>query len=338
MAEEDGLKVRAETLRRWQRAAGLGGPRRKRRGYRKRRERKGHFGEMVQLGASFHRWLEERGERGCLMHMIDDATGRIELQFSEGETTWAAARALRRWIEQYGIPRVLYTDGDMVYVSSGCKNGNREEAQSRTQFGRMCQRLGIRILAANSPQAKGGVERGHGTHQDRRIKKLRLKAISDYDRANQYLASAYVAEHHRKFARAAASAVDYHRAIPRGKELDEVFALEQERVISNDWVVSYGGQCWQLERQCQHYALARSKVLIREWEDGTIVILYRGGSLPFRKYEETVAVAPAAPRSEPVSAARRRHRPAAHHPWTRRVQQMAVFIHQQIFECICLNL
>jgi hypothetical protein len=77
----------AETLRRWQRAEGLGGPRRKRRGYRKRRERKGHFGEMVQLDASFHRWLEERGERGCLMHMIDDATGRIELQFSEGETT-----------------------------------------------------------------------------------------------------------------------------------------------------------------------------------------------------------------------------------------------------------
>ena len=318
LAEEDGLKIGAETLRRWQRAEGLGGPRRKRRAYRKRRERKAHFGEMVQLDASFHRWLEERGERGCLMHMIDDATGRIELQFSEGETTWAAARILRRWIEQYGIPHVLYTDWDMVYVSSGCKSGNRAEAQSRTQFGRMCQRLGIRIIAANSPQAKGRVERGHGTHQDRLIKKLRLKAITDYGRANQYLASAYITEHNGKFARAAASALDYHRAIPSAKELDEVFALEQERVISNDWVVSYGGQRWQLERQCQHYAPVRSRVLIREWEDGTMVMLYRGRSLHFHKYEEPVAVAPVAPRSEPVSAARRRHRPAAHHPWNRK--------------------
>jgi len=174
----------------------------------------------------------------------------------------------------------------------------------------MCQRLGIRIIAANSPQAKGRVERGHGTHQDRLIKKLRLRAITDYDGANQYLASAYIAEHNRKFARAAASAVDYHRAMPTTKELDEVFALEQERVISNDWVVTYGGQRWQLQRPCQHYAPARSRVLIREWEDGTIVILYRGRSLPFCPYEEPVAVA--------AVAARRRHRPAAHHPWTKK--------------------
>lgn len=318
LAEEDKLEIASETLRRWMRVEGLGGRQRKSRGYRKRRERKAHFGEMVQLDASFHRWLEQRGERGCLMHMIDDATGRVELQFSEGETTWAAARILRRWMEQYGIPRVLYTDWDMVYVSSGCKNGNREEAQSRTQFGQMCQRLGIRIIPANSPQAKGRVERGHGTHQDRLIKKLRLQAIADYAGANRYLKSHYIAAHNRQFARAAASAADYHRALPTARELDEMLTLQEERVISNDWVVSYAGQRWQLERGCQHYAPAQARVLVREREDGSITIWYRGRSLPFGKYQESAPVVPVAPRSEPVSAARRGHRPAAHHPWARK--------------------
>jgi len=318
LGEEDKLRIASETLRRWMRAEGLGGPQRKRRPYRQRRARKLHFGEMVQLDASFHRWLEDRGGKGCLMHMIDDATGKIELQFSEGETTWAAARILRRWIEQYGIPRTLYTDWDTVYVSSAGQPGNGEEAQSRTHFGRMCQRLGIRIIAANSPQAKGRVERGHGTHQDRLIKKLRLQGIADYANANGYLQSHYLAEHNRKFARAAAAEADYHRALAKAKQLDEALMLEEERVISNDWVVSYGGQRWQLQRQCRHYAPAKGRVLVREREDGTFTILYRGRSLPFRKYEEPVRVLPVAARSEPGFAARRKPRPAAHHPWTKK--------------------
>jgi hypothetical protein len=121
----------------------------------------------VQLDGSFHEWLEEREPRGCLMHMVDDATRQGLGCFSEEETIWAAAGVLRRWIERHGVPQALYTDWKNVYV----RPPNAEERASGeaavTQFGRMCAKLGIRIIAASSPQAKGRVERAHGTHQDR---------------------------------------------------------------------------------------------------------------------------------------------------------------------------
>ena len=110
LAEEAGLAVAAETLRRWMKAAGLWRGQRRRKAYRQRRERQPHFGELVQLDASFHPWLEDRAAHGCLMHMVDDATGTVLCQFSAGETTWAAAHLLRAWIERYGVPRALYTD------------------------------------------------------------------------------------------------------------------------------------------------------------------------------------------------------------------------------------
>src|SRR5881397_473674 len=116
LEEEDGLQVAAETLRRWMKAAGLWRRQRARKPYRQRRMRKPHFGELVQLDASFHPWLEDRAANGCLMHMVDDATGTVLCQFSAGETTWAAAHLLRAWIERYGVPRALYTDWKNVYV------------------------------------------------------------------------------------------------------------------------------------------------------------------------------------------------------------------------------
>jgi transposase len=174
LGEEDGLCVHAETLRRWMGEAGLWRRARRRQPYRQRRERKAHFGELVQLDGSFHEWLEERGRRGCLMHMVDDATSTVTCQFSREETIWAAVGVLRVWIEYYGVPRALYTDWKNVYVRAGTEGEKCEGRVPLTQFGRMCGKLGIRIIAANSPQAKGRVERVHGTHQDRLVKKLRL--------------------------------------------------------------------------------------------------------------------------------------------------------------------
>ena len=129
LASDDGLAVQAETLRRWMREAGLWRRQRRRKPYRQRRERKAHFGELVQLDGSFHEWLEERGERGCLMHMVDDATSTVLGRFTQEETTWAAARVLRSWIERYGVPRALYTDWKNVYVRAHRtrKNGMRGE-------------------------------------------------------------------------------------------------------------------------------------------------------------------------------------------------------------------
>jgi transposase len=167
LASDDGFTVPGESLRRWMREAGLWSRRRKRKPYRQRRERKAHFGELVQLDGSFHHWLEERAGEACLMHMIDDATHTVHAQFSAQETIWAAVHLLRGWIERHGIPRALYTDWKSVYVRAATTREQCAGTVPLTQFGRMCQKLGIRIIAASSPQAKGRVERMHGTHQDR---------------------------------------------------------------------------------------------------------------------------------------------------------------------------
>jgi transposase len=211
LASDDRLVVHSETLRRWMQEAGLWRRQRRRKPYRQRREAKAHFGELVQMDGSFHEWLEERGPRGCLMHMVDDATAQAMGRFSAEETTWAAAGLLRGWIERYGIPQALYTDWKNVYVRPPNPQERMRGEAAVTQFGRMCARLGIRIIAASSPQAKGRVERAHGTHQDRLVKKLRLAGIANYERANAYLDQHYLADHNHRYARASAQKADYHR-------------------------------------------------------------------------------------------------------------------------------
>lgn len=322
---EAGVTVSRQTLTRWLRAAGLWSGVRQRKPYRQRRQRREHFGELVQLDGSFHEWLEERGERGCLMHMVDDATSTAAGRFYPEETIWAAAGVLRHWIEQYGVPRALYTDWKNVYVRAATEAEKLAGEVPLTQFGRMCQRLGIRIIAANSPQAKGRVERAHGTHQDRLVKKLRLAGIADYEAANRYLDEHYLADHNRRYARPPASAVDYHGRRPTMRQLDEVFWLEEERVVSADWVVSYKTRLLQLERQSQHYAPARSRVTVRENEPGQLAILYRGRKLGFK--EIFVRAAPAAAPADTVhrldtrgdrrggTVGASRARPSQTHPW-----------------------
>ena len=149
---------------------------------------------------------------------------------------------LRSWIEKYGVPRALYTDWKNVYMREPTERERLRGKVPTTQFGRMCERLEIRIIAASSPQAKGRVERNNGVHQDRLVKKLRRKGIQDYEAANEYLEAEYLPEHNRRFAREAARAEDYHVRTPSAAKLREIFRLETERWISNDWVVQYRGQ------------------------------------------------------------------------------------------------
>jgi hypothetical protein len=273
----------------------------------------------VQLDGSFHEWLEERGPRGCLMHMVDDATTEALGWFSKEETIWAAAGVLRRWIERYGVPLALYTDWKNVYVRPPNAEERARGEPAVTQFGRMCAKLGIRIIAASSPQAKGRVERAHGTHQDRLVKKLRLAGIANYEQANAYLDQHYLAEHNRRYAHAAVASADYHRRRPTARQLDEVFWLEEERVVSGDWVVRYNNRLLQLERQSQHWAPAKSHVLVRENEAGEVAIHYRGQRLGFRELQPSKALGEgrgAAPSPAPPSPILRRSLPPApNHPW-----------------------
>jgi hypothetical protein len=273
--------------------------------------------------------LEERAGNRCLMHMVDDATSMVHCQFSEEETIWAAARLLRGWIEDHGVPRALYTDWKNVYVRAASERERREGRVPVTQFGRMCQKLGIRIIAASSPQAKGRVQRAHGTHQDRLIKKLRLAGIANYTEANRFLEEHYIPEHNQRYARLAAAPADYHRQRATARQLDEVFWLEEERTVSEDWVVRYKNHLLQLQRQMKHRAPAKSRVVVRENEAGGIAIHYRGQQL---RFSELVPVSTtmseergAAPSSAPPSPSPTRwhaYTPPRTHPWRRGYQHM----------------
>jgi transposase len=320
---EDGLEIAAETLRRWMLAEGLWSRMRRCRPHRKRRQRKPHFGELVQLDGSFHEWLEERGPGGCLMSMVDDATGTTLSRLGEQETIWAAANVLQAWIAEYGVPMALYTDWKNVYKREATEKERLRGEVPVTQFGGMCERLGIRIVAASSAQAKGRVERNHGTHQDRLIKKMRRKKIRTHEQANQFLQQEYLAEHNRRFARMPAAGEDYHRQAPSTRQLREVFRLETERTISNDWVVRYENRLFQVERRSQHYAPAQGKVMVCEWQDGSLAIEYRGQKLNWKEIREPVKE-PQPPGKKEGTRQRPRPNPAPDHPWRQQYQTIRV--------------
>ena len=319
LAEEDGIVVDHETLRLWMLSAGLWSRQRKRKKHCQRRERKAHFGELVQLDGSFHDWFEGRGPRGCLMDMVDDATNESLAGMGKEETIWAAAGVLRAWIEEHGVPQALYTDWKNVYKRKATPTEQLRGKVPLTQFGRMCQKLGIEIIAASSPQAKGRVERIHGVHQDRFIKKLRRKKIASYQAANEYLETAYLREHNRRFAREAAKPEDYHRRKPTARELREIFRLETERTISNDWVIRHEGRALQLQPSNRCYGPTKNKALVCEWEDRTMEVYYREERMAFTELREPVRKAeprPPAVRAIVVRKAKKDH------PWRQSYETM----------------
>jgi transposase len=325
LAEEDDVVVDHETLRRWMLAAGLWTRVRRRSPHRQRRARKAHFGELVQLDGSFHRWYEDRGPTRCVVTMVDDATSQSAGRMSGEETIWAAVAVLRGWIEQHGVPLALYTDWKNVYVRAASEAARAAGVVPLTQFGRMCAALGITIIAASSPQAKGRVERNHGTHQDRLVKKLRRRGIGDDVTANAYLEAEYWPAHNARFAQPPAAAADFHRRPPTARALDQVFRLEEPRTVGRDWVVRYHNRALQLARQSR-YAPARSTVTVCEWADGRLAIEYRGRVVPWTDVttvapSKTAATAPTARPLEPVAPPAPRP-PDADHPWRRSYQTM----------------
>jgi len=312
LEEDHGITVDAETLRRWMLAEGLWTRERKRKAYRQRRVRRAHFGELVQMDGSFEAWLEERGPRGCLIHMVDDATSRSLAKFDREETTWGVADTLWAWVKEYGIPRALYVDWKSVYQSAPTARQKQEGSVPISQFGRMCRKLGIELIGANSPQAKGRVERGHGTHQDRLIKKMRLKKISSYEAANGFLADGYLAQHNGKYAVEAREEADYHLRVPPRLDLNQVFCLEEERVVSSDWVVQYGPRWLQIEREGQRTRVDRgATVTVREHRDGSLSLWLNRVELRWHEIPERPRKAKALPKRHVVV----RRPPPAAHPW-----------------------
>ena len=297
MAEQllkEKLVVDHETLRRWRLAEGKHTVRRRQQKHRQWRERKPSFGAMVQLDGSHHDWLEGRGPKCVLMVMVDDATNRMRSRFFEEETTRASYDVLEGWVRQHGLMGSLYVDRDSIYRCEGVASIAEQLAgkQPQTQFGRAMEELGVELILANSPQAKGRVERMNGVLQDRLVKELRLAGISDIESANRFLDSKYLRQFNRQFARVAASPVDMHRGVPRN--LNEVLSWEQERVVQGDWTVACAGKRYQLDRQHQELSLVRRKVIVRT-----------------RKARPEKANQPKGVKTKTEKA------PAASHPWRR---------------------
>jgi hypothetical protein len=285
MAEQllkEKLVVDHETLRRWLLVAGKRTVRRRKQPHRQWRERKPCFGAMVQLDGSHHDWFEGRGPKCVLMVMVDDATNRMRARFFAEETTRASYDVLEGWIRKHGLPGSLYVDRDSIYRCEGEASIAEQLAgkEPQTQFGRAMEQLGVVLILAHSPQAKGRVERMNGVLQDRLVKELRLARINDMERANRFLDGKYLRAFGRRFARTAASPVDVHRAVPRN--LDAVLSWEEERVVQGDWTVACAGKRYQLDAQHEALSLVRRKVIVRTLRNGRVQVVYRGQPLKWR--------------------------------------------------------
>jgi molybdenum-dependent DNA-binding transcriptional regulator ModE len=310
--EQEGLKVDHETLRRWLIEGGLWRIGRKRQRHRAWRERKECFGQMVQSDGSHHDWFEGRRDKAVLMVMIDDATNHTMARFSEEETTEAAYDLFEQWVREHGVPASLYVDRDSIYRCERSPSIAEQVAQKepQTQFGRAMGQLGVELILANSPQAKGRVERCNGLLQDRLVKELRLAQISDLGAANEFLRKQFLPDLNRRFRKEARSATDAHRR--NEWKLAEVLSWEDRRVVGNDWTVAWQGRWFQIDRQHEALNLAGRPVLVRRHRSGRVELLHGGRKLRMRELPARVVRTAPAPRR-----IGRTHlqKPSANHPW-----------------------
>lgn len=311
---KDGMAVDHETLRRWLKETGEWRPRRRRQKHRQWRERKASFGQMVQMDGSEHDWFEGRRGRAVLMVAVDDATNRVMARFFEGETTHACYDVIEGWIGRHGVPQSLYVDRDSIYRCERKPSVAEEVAgeKARTQFGRAMKELGVELILANSPQAKGRVERMNGTLQDRLVKEMRLAGIRELEAANEYLERVYLPEHNRRFMVKAANEADVHRGMPR--ELDRILSWTEQRRVQRDWTVVWEGRWMQIQPEHQGLNLVGQAVEIRRLRDERIVLLKGRQTL---RWKELPGRPARAQKVRPEARKTVKRVPGAEHPWKR---------------------
>jgi transposase len=254
-----------------------------------KRERKECFGEMLQIDGTFHRWftseeLKEEDRKACLINLIDDSANTNLMLFDKQETMICACKVLWLWICKYGIPQSIYCDRRNMYVGSG--NKDKESLNNpKGYFRTTCDNLNIKITEANSPQAKGRIERSNKTHQDRLVKALRFNNITTIEEANKYLLNEYIDEHNRKFSTTLninntgvctdSSVIDVHRKLDNNITLNDICYIEEQRKVNNDWTISYKGRLYQLKKQSIYHPPCKSTVYVRKDMDGNVSIFYR---------------------------------------------------------------
>jgi transposase-like protein len=268
LTERHGLALSVETLRHWMIEDGLWIPRARREPrIQQPRQRRPCRGELIQVDGCDHAWFEERAPRCTLLVFVDDATSALmELLFCESESAFSYFAAMRSYLEQHGKPVALYSD------KAGVFRVNRKEPQGGagvTQFGRALGSLNIDILCANTPAAKGRVERAHLTLQDRLVKELRLRGISHVEAANAF-APEFLADYNRRFARAPRSEHDAHRPLQPSDDLARVFSWQESRLVSKSLTLNYKRVLYVLDPTDAARAARGKKVSIEEREDGSL--------------------------------------------------------------------
>ena len=276
LTEQEGFSLSRETLRRLLRCAGIGPPRKRRApAHRQRRVRSARPGDIVLLDGSPHDWLQGRGPHLTALGFQDDATGRIlEAEFFLAETTDGYFHLLRRLLSRFGIPVAFYGDRNGIFVRNDDHWTVEEQLAGKrepTQFGRALQQLGITYIAANSPQAKGRIERLWGILQDRLVSELRLAGACDLHSANQVLRR-FLADYNRRFARAPRDTETAWRPAPR--DLDRICCWVHQRVVSHDNVVQWEGCRFHIPPQPRRFSFAGAKVQLYQALDGRIALYY----------------------------------------------------------------
>lgn len=305
--EEEDIKISDETLRLWLIETGDIKKSRKRKRHRQWRERKAYFGEMLQMDGSHHDWLEGRGPEIVLMGSIDDATNKIFGRFYEYEGTMPAMDCFRRYSGLYGLPGSVYIDRHTTYKSNA-KPTIEDDLLGRrplSQFERAMEELGVEVIHANSPQAKGRVERLFRTLQDRLVKEMRLKGIKSIEEANLFL-DGYLKRHNERFSIEAAEKEDLHRPLAEGFDIDGVLCVKTRRALRNDFTVAHNKKLYQILEPAN-----TKDVIVEERISGSMYITHNNKALGFKE----IYSIPLKEKPQKPFEIRKKYIPPKNHPW-----------------------
>jgi transposase len=322
MLRQEKLAISRKTLWRWLKREGLILQPRRHKQHRQRRARRRCTGELLQMDGSTHRWFGAALPQYVLFVMIDDATGEVFARFYESEETASAFDLFGRYVKRHGLPGALYVDHDSIYVvnESEAQAQRRQAAgkQALTQFGRAMEELSVGIIAANSPQAKGRVERVNRTLQDRLLKELALAmtpagmGIRDIRAANAFLDQTFLKTFNREFGRRPDSGINVHQKVPRLLKLEDILCHKQSRVVGQDWCVQYAGRILQIEKKHAALALAGRRIEVLDRPDGTLRLMCTSQRLVFRELASRPATLPV---RRMALASKTSWRPGPSHPW-----------------------
>ncbi len=289
LLERHDLQVGRETLRKWMAAAGIWLPRRERvRRAHQPRHRRACLGELVQIDGCDHEWFENRAPRCALLVYVDDATGNLmALRFVKAESAFDYFAATRAYLARHGRPAAFYSDKHSIFRVAREHSAGRSNGV--TQFGRALAELNIEIICANSPQAKGRVERMNKTLQDRLVKELRLRNLSSMESGNAFLPE-FMADHNRRFGRAPRNPHDAHRPLVGDEDLDHIFALLEERKLTSNLVVHFRRSAYLVTPGPNTLPLAGKAVQVFEWEDGRVELHHQGHQLPYSIFDKNPCV------------------------------------------------